>query len=100
VTNKLLEGIGNAIDGVGVLSASSASEFSQEGKAWGGGHGVFTYYLVRGLKGEADKDGDGIVTMREIYDYIYRSVSEATAGRQHPYLGGVFDNELPLSVVR
>jgi uncharacterized caspase-like protein len=41
-------------DGIAVISASDDRQFSQEGKAWGGGHGVFTHFLLKGLKGEAD----------------------------------------------
>ena len=36
-------------EGVCVISASRDREFSQEGREWGGGHGVFSYYLVEGL---------------------------------------------------
>ena len=32
------------------LTASRAMEQSQEGERWGGGHGVFTWYLVEGLR--------------------------------------------------
>jgi len=97
---RFLAKVAEAKDGIAVLSASSANEFSQEGERWGGGHGVFTYYLLRGLKGEADFDADGIVTIREVYDYLYRKVAEDTAGGQHPELKGNFDNNLPLGIVR
>jgi uncharacterized caspase-like protein len=46
-----LSGIG---EGVCVLSASDDKQFSQESRKWGGGHGVFTYFLLQGLKGAAD----------------------------------------------
>jgi len=97
---RFLTRVAEAKDGIAVLSASSANEFSQEGERWGGGHGVFTYYLLRGLKGEADFDADGIVTIREAYDYLYRKVAEDTAGGQHPELKGNFDNNLQLGIVR
>ena len=32
--------------------------FSREGKEWDD-HGVFTYYLLKGLKGEADSNDNG-----------------------------------------
>ena len=34
------------------------------------GHGIFTYYLIRGLRGEAAKD-DGIIEADQLYRYIY-----------------------------
>jgi hypothetical protein len=37
-------------------------------------HGLFTYYLLRGLKGEADEDRDGEVTLGELAAYVADSV--------------------------
>jgi hypothetical protein len=45
---------------------------------------VFTYYLLRGLKGEADANHDGVVTAGELFNYLQRSVREATDGKQNP----------------
>lgn len=97
---KLMKKIAEAHQGVGYLLASSASEFSEEGRRWGGGHGAFTYHLVTGLFGAADGNHDGIVTVRELLDYVYRHVADDTHGVQHPILQGNFDNNLPMSVVK
>jgi hypothetical protein len=67
-----------------VITASDFSESSFEDAKWGEGHGVFTYYLVRGLKGEADRNHDGIVTAGEIFAYLEESVRQATDGKQNP----------------
>ena len=41
-------------------------------------HGLFTYYLLLGLAGEADSDGDRSVTVQELYAYArQRVMSEA-----------------------
>jgi Skp family chaperone for outer membrane proteins/CBS domain-containing protein len=98
--NRLLKEIASARDGVAILTASSANEFSQEGAQWGGGHGVFTNHLINGLKGQADSDGDGYVTIRELYEFVYRKVADDTGGKQHPDLQGKFDNKLPVGVVK
>ena len=45
-------------------------EFSLEGKQWGGGRGVFSYYLVEGLFGFADQNADQTVTVGEIDRYL------------------------------
>ena len=37
-------------------------------------HGLFTYYLLRGLKGEADENGDGEVSLGELASYLSDSV--------------------------
>ncbi|MCI0432602.1 MAG: caspase family protein [Gemmatimonadetes bacterium] len=63
-----------------VVTACSASEVSLEPHALG--HGLFTYYLVKGLAGEADVDGDG-VTIDELYSYVYNNVQ-----RESRKLGG------------
>ncbi|MEM7554066.1 MAG: caspase family protein [Cyanobacteria bacterium P01_A01_bin.84] len=34
------------------------------------GHGVFTYYLMRGLQGDA-ADGQGIISVDSLYKYVY-----------------------------
>jgi uncharacterized caspase-like protein len=67
-----------------VITASDISESSFEDAKWGDGHGVFTYYLLRGLKGEADANHDGVVTAGELFNYLERSVRQATDGKQNP----------------
>ncbi|MBK7305024.1 MAG: hypothetical protein IPI90_17740 [Saprospiraceae bacterium] len=39
------------------------NEFSLEGEQWGGGRGVFSYHLVDGLFGLADRNNDGLITL-------------------------------------
>ena len=55
------------------ISSCQADELSAENEAWGGGRGVFSYYLVNGLKGLADKSKDGMVTLEEIKSYMASS---------------------------
>lgn len=38
-------------------------------------HGLFSYYLMKGLKGEADANGDKKITQQELNDYIADNVS-------------------------
>ncbi len=66
------------------LTASRDREQSFESPDWGGGHGIFTYYVVRGLEGSADENRDGMVTADELAEYVRRNVREATGGRQNP----------------
>lgn len=76
--------LGLASDSLFVLSASKAGEVSFEGPAWGGGHGIFTYYLVKGYEGQADDAHDGIVDPMDLSNYVKYNVAQATADRQHP----------------
>ena len=92
--NRLIAKLSEATDGTAVLSASSSNETSMEGERWGGG--VFTYYIIGGLRGRADANQDQIVTLRELFDYVYHKVPAATSGQQHPELKGQFSNDLPL----
>lgn len=66
------------------LTASRDRERSYESADWGGGHGIFTYYVVKGLEGAADQSGDGIVTADELAEYVHRNVREATNANQNP----------------
>jgi len=66
------------------LTASRDRERSYESADWGGGHGIFTYYVVKGLEGAADTSGDGIVTADELAEYVHRNVREATNANQNP----------------
>ncbi|HZS53914.1 MAG TPA: caspase family protein [Bryobacteraceae bacterium] len=76
--------LGLANNSLFVLSASKAGEVSFEGPLWGGGHGIFTYYLVKGYEGQADDVHDGIVDPMNLSNYVKYNVAQATADRQHP----------------
>jgi hypothetical protein len=39
-------------------------------------HGLFTYFLLDGLKGAADKDGDGWISMEELFSYVQDNVTK------------------------
>lgn len=59
-----------------ILSASGPNEVSAESERLG--HGVFTYYLLEGLRGRADLDNDGVITVDEAFLYVSRQVPQAT----------------------
>lgn len=77
--------------GICVITASAYNQESWEGPQWGGGHGVFTYTLVEALKGAADRNLDGVVTVAELGQYLSRKVRERTRGAQTPEITGDFD---------
>jgi hypothetical protein len=63
------------------------------------GHGLFTYYLLEGLAGAADLNGDAIVSLQELYEYIEQQVtqrSRALGGNQHPVMKSELEGVLPL----
>lgn len=73
------------------MSAAGMHEVSFEDARWGGGHGVFTHYLLEGLGGAADADGDGVVSFREAAAYVEAHVPGATDGVQNPEWSGLGD---------
>ncbi len=79
-----------------MMTAADTNEFSFEDARWGG-HGVFTHFLLDGLEGAGDADGNGIVTFTELFEHVSAGVREATNGRQNPQMSGLGD--IPLAVV-
>lgn len=64
-------------------------ELSLEGEQWGGGRGIFSFHLVDGLFGLADRNGDGQVSLGEIDRYLEDKVTaEAAPQSQVPMLLG------------
>lgn len=82
------------------LTASRDRERSYESSDWGGGHGIFTYYVVKGLEGSADTNRDGIVTADELAEYVRTNVRAATNNQQTPTSErGSFDPNMMLAYV-
>ena len=80
------------------LTASRDREQSFESANWGGGHGIFTYYVVKGLQGEADTNGDGVVSADELAEYVHTNVRLATNAAQNPTSErGSFDPDMVLA---
>lgn len=80
-----------------VITASDISQLSFESEQWDGGHGVFTYFLLKGLQGAADANHDGTVTAGELFAYVKSHVQEATGGEQTPVALPGLAERLPLS---
>jgi hypothetical protein len=75
-----------AFEGTGrgrvVLTATDATQYAWEGDTAIGAAqpSVFTRHVTEGLRtGAADLDGDGIITIDELYDYVYDQVLNDTA---------------------
>jgi len=85
ISEKYLERISSG-KGKVILTASEANEVCRENEKFR--HGIFTYYLLRGLKGDADYDNDGYITVDEISQYVKKEVSKNTKDRQHPVQRG------------
>lgn len=99
INQQIEQQLGEAEGSLTGLLAAGPKESSFESPDYGGGHGAFTYFVMKGLGGEADTEGnrDGIVDARELFDYVYRQVEKATSDKQHPREFGSFENKLRLS---
>ncbi len=75
----------HAVEGQVVITSAGPSEPAQEWEALGGS--LFTHHWLVGLRGAADRNGDGRVTLFEAYAYTYdrtlAASSTASAGAQH-----------------
>jgi uncharacterized caspase-like protein len=64
-------------------------------------HGVFSYHVLRGLEGAADRDRDGVVTLIELVNFATSQVREFVAANypnasQSPYLISNLPDSTPL----
>ncbi len=81
-----------------IITSSSANEISKEDDKLG--HGIFSYYLLEGLRGKADQDTDGIITVDELFAYLSRTVPKASGQDQHPVKKGEMEGELVIGRAR
>ena len=83
--------------GRSILASSGPNELSLESSELG--HGFFTYYLLKGLKGAADDNDDGYVDLLELTSYVQWQVPKATHNVQTPVFKGETEGSLILGRV-
>lgn len=84
--------------GLALLLSSKKDEYSLEDQ--GLRQGVFSHYLMRGLKGEANTNRDKIIDITELYNYVQGKVKKYTNGLQSPNISGNYDPKMPVSFER
>ena len=101
-TDEMMKNLYNSFASKGqeqaILMSSKSEETSLESK--GLRQGVFSHFLIRGLKGEADSNKDNVVTLKELYDFIYENVKEFTGDKQTPVLKGNYESNVPVAILR
>jgi len=104
IGNLKTDAVGGAVEKLGEaqgemlgLMASRPKEVSYEGPNYGGGHGAFTYSVLKGLEGAADNNDDRAVDAGELIEYAQSNVSKLTNNKQHPRDFGNMANETKLS---
>jgi hypothetical protein len=84
--------------GTAIMMSSKKEEVSLE---YGGlRQGVFSHYLIKGLKGYADTNKDKLITISELYDYVSTNVATYSANAQHPVIMGDYDYNMPVAWIR
>ncbi len=95
---KYYEAFENSDGGTALLLSSKGDEYSLEDM--GLRQGIFSHFLIRGLKGEADINSDKIISVQELYDFVSQKVRTYTANAQSPTLSGNFDPNMPVGALR
>jgi len=57
-------------------------------------HGLFSYFLMKGMEGDADTNGDKQITAEELHSYVKSNVVQQSSGTQTPELQGDADRVL------
>jgi hypothetical protein len=77
---------GREAKGMVILTSSASDEDSQESDLLRGSY--FSHHLASALLGDADRSGDGRITLSEAYAYAYQrtvaDTADSAAGAQHP----------------
>jgi len=74
--HDLINGIVQKESGEIMMLSTNAGNVSWEDSRIGGGHGLFTYYLIDGLSGMADKNHDNIISLYELNSYVSDKVEQ------------------------
>ncbi len=98
IVEKFYTAFENSKGGMALLLSSKGTEYSLEDS--GLRSGIYSHFLIKGARGPADRNSDGMVTVKEMHDYLYFNVRSYTANVQNPLLLGNFDPEMPFSVLR
>jgi uncharacterized caspase-like protein len=61
--------------------------------------GAFTYYLLKGLKGSADRNKDNVVTLEELFPYVKANVLQFTSNQQTPIIEGNASRDMPIGTI-
>lgn len=96
--SKYYTTLAQADPGTALIMSSKSDETSLESS--GLRQGVFSHFLIRGMKGEADADGNEVVSVEELFDYLSENVRNYTGFRQSPMIKGDYDGKMTVGVVR
>jgi tetratricopeptide (TPR) repeat protein len=71
-----------------VILSCQSNQLSLESQEWGGGRGLFSFNLENGLRGAADFDKNGIITLFELERFVRDQTFIISEGNQIPVIDG------------
>lgn len=95
---KYYKTLAQAEPGTALIMSSKSEETSLESS--GLRQGVFSHFLIRGLKGEADADANQVIGVQELFNFIDENVRSYTGLRQSPVIKGDYDPLMTVGVIR
>jgi hypothetical protein len=69
-------GIAPSLKVVGVHVMASCAEKELSHPDQDSNHGIFTRYLLEGMDGKADGNGDGSITQKELFEYVQKKMTD------------------------
>ncbi len=80
--------LNTGFSGVTKILSCEEDQLSQEKDFPGGGHGVFTYYLLQALDGLCVSDSTKYIPLSKIEDFVKQNVYDNTKEQQRPVVVG------------
>lgn len=81
-------------EGTVILTATQRTQEARERDELG--HGVFTNYLLQGIDGAADADGDGIITALDLYNFVAHKMEDHGGVQRPTFSGNLAGGAFPL----
>ncbi len=70
--------------GIAVIMASKSNQTSGEDARLK--QGFFSYFMIQGLSGKSDTNRDKVVTIKELFTYVWKNVKSYSKGKQVPIM--------------
>jgi len=76
-----------------IVILAAAQQFERAAERDDLQHGVFTHFLLAGVRGAADLNEDGYVTIGELSAYLQEQIPALTDQQQHPFISIDYRNQ-------
>jgi len=70
--------------GIAVIMASKSNQTAGEDASLK--QGYFSYFMIQGLSGKSDTNRDKVVTIKELFTYVWKNVKSYSKGKQVPIM--------------